>query len=228
MTEERWVTLSEYSNQYKVSVSTLRRRIKSRKVEFVSKDGKYFLADKPLSEHRSSMEAVNNTSDDLTHRQPSVTETKIAPPQPYPKFNLDKVEFDLVSDGKIDQHDLAMNPIKLSPKSQPVSNDVEYLLKELKQAYTLILKEKEEQILLLKDEISDLKMLSRALEQRCDQLEKQLHSAIDKNNEISAKAQITSEPNPKGLQTIQPQPIELDYVPTPDLEMVRNWLDDEI
>ena len=39
------LSLSEYSHKYRVSVSTLRRRIRARQIAFQLKDGKYFLED---------------------------------------------------------------------------------------------------------------------------------------------------------------------------------------
>ena len=39
-----WLSLSEYSSRYGVSVSTLRRRIKGSQVKFKMINGKYFLA----------------------------------------------------------------------------------------------------------------------------------------------------------------------------------------
>lgn len=47
---------------------------------------------------------------------------------------------------------------------EPLITTTSKLLNELKQAYTLILQEKEEQILHLKEEIADLKTLVRVLE----------------------------------------------------------------
>ena len=40
-----WLTLQDYSNKYKVSISTLRRRIKSRDLEYVFKKGRYLVQD---------------------------------------------------------------------------------------------------------------------------------------------------------------------------------------
>lgn len=50
-------------------------------------------------------------------------------------------------------------------ESSAVSATVEMLLQEIKKAYTLILHEKEEQILQLRDELADLKTLVRVLEE---------------------------------------------------------------
>ena len=38
-----WLTLAQYSIKYKVSISTLRRRIKSRELEYVFEKGRYLI-----------------------------------------------------------------------------------------------------------------------------------------------------------------------------------------
>jgi len=48
----QWLALNDYSTKYKVSVSTLRRRIKTEDIHFQLKDGKYFLIDEPMSTHQ--------------------------------------------------------------------------------------------------------------------------------------------------------------------------------
>lgn len=48
----QWLALTDYSAKYKVSVSTLRRRIKTEDINFQLKDGKYFLIDEPMSAHQ--------------------------------------------------------------------------------------------------------------------------------------------------------------------------------
>ncbi len=45
-----WITLADYSVKYKVSVSTLRRRIKAGKLHSEKVAGKYLLPDRPLEE----------------------------------------------------------------------------------------------------------------------------------------------------------------------------------
>ena len=42
---ENWLPLNDYANRYKLSVSTVRRRIKSKKVNFKLEDGKYLILD---------------------------------------------------------------------------------------------------------------------------------------------------------------------------------------
>lgn len=127
MSIQNWLPLMEYSAKYRVSLSTLRRRIKAGEIEYKLHDGKYLLRDGPLQTVHSGAEAI-------------------APPQ------------------------------KVSPQIQnvPVSSGLERdqywqttqgLLNEIKKAYSLILQEKEEQILQLKDEVADLKTLVRVLEE---------------------------------------------------------------
>ena len=41
----RWLTLQEYSSKYKISISTLRRRIKGEEIKYNLESGRYFLQD---------------------------------------------------------------------------------------------------------------------------------------------------------------------------------------
>ena len=115
----------EYSAKYRVSLSTLRRRIKSGEVEHKLSDGKYLIKDGPLT---------------LTQSAPE----PIAPPK---------------SIGAQTQTKEASGP-----DSDQFWKTTQSLLNEIKKAYSLILQEKEEQILQLKDEVADLKTLVRVLE----------------------------------------------------------------
>jgi hypothetical protein len=64
----QWLPITEYSTKYKVSVSTLRRRIKANDIRFVFEDGKYFIADEPIvvsnpvQPHRPSLNSVMSPS----------------------------------------------------------------------------------------------------------------------------------------------------------------------
>lgn len=118
----------EYSAKFRVSLSTLRRRIKAGEIEYKFADGKYLLKDGPLQ---------------FVHQE---AET-IAPPTPAN----------------------AQPTLKLQPAPAPDNGDqfwlaTQGLLNEIKKAYSLILQEKEEQILQLKEEVADLKTLVRVLE----------------------------------------------------------------
>ena len=60
----QWLTLQEYSNKYRVSISTLRRRIKSKEIEYIFKNGKYLIlvSQKHLTdrEHQKSFNDMQN------------------------------------------------------------------------------------------------------------------------------------------------------------------------
>jgi len=61
--EAKWLTLQEYSNRHKVSISTLRRKIKSRDIEYTFKNGRYLLRAEPegsLSKESASLKELKN------------------------------------------------------------------------------------------------------------------------------------------------------------------------
>ena len=144
MEKNEWLNLSEYSRRYHVSVSTLRRRIKSNQVEFGYRNGKYFLRNKPLEDH-GSMSPVNEKP------------VNIAPPQETTHQTTQRVE----SSASIKQ-----TVAQASQDEAPVLATAHKLLNELKKAYTLILQEKEEQIIQLKEQVADLQTLVRVLEKQ--------------------------------------------------------------
>jgi len=116
----------EYSAKFRVSLSTLRRRIKAGEIEYKFADGKYLLRDGPLTVVSSEIETI---------APPSSASSQSLKLQPAPAPEND--QFWLATQG---------------------------LLNEIKKAYSLILQEKEEQILQLKEEVADLKTLVRVLE----------------------------------------------------------------
>ncbi len=144
-----WLAITEYSNKYKVSISTLRRRIRSGKIRFIYEDGKYFLTDAPYDD-----QLPNNESESRTNSAP--------PQKPPPKdFAVER------------RSGFALPPLPAEKKqveplkeTKPIGDNqnVTILLAEIKKAYTLILQEKEEQILILKDEVADLQTLVKVLE----------------------------------------------------------------
>lgn len=151
MSTQEWITLSDYSTKYKVSVSTLRRRIKSKTCEYIFEDGKYFLRNKSLKDHR--------VTDSKKRPAPAV-----APPHktamPAPTLSLDETSHRLGDPG--------------GEESSPLFATAQKLLNELKKAYSVILQEKEEQILQLKEEVADLKTLARVLEEENDRLKESI------------------------------------------------------
>ncbi|MFP5518394.1 MAG: hypothetical protein ACLGGX_00700 [Bdellovibrionia bacterium] len=78
MTQESWLPLADYSMKYKVSVSTLRRRIKTEDIRFRFDDGKYLIMDEPmdLSSQKGHRPSLNS---ELTsrHEIPAISEVEI-------------------------------------------------------------------------------------------------------------------------------------------------------
>ena len=135
------LTLNEYSNKYKVSVSTLRRRIKSGSLSAIYEDGKYFLQDGgPLNKVLSEPSVVRSSS----------------PPQQVKLLDVS------ASEGQKE------NPTPTV--DERFSETITLMLEDLKSAYKKILEEKEEQILILKEEIADLKTLVGVLEKENERL----------------------------------------------------------
>ncbi len=137
-----WLALSDYSTKYRVSVSTLRRRIKAEDINFQLRDGKYFLIDEPMSTHQKHRPSQESDVEMVgAHLDSS-------------KLNSAKLEA-----ARTDK--LLLSKIA---KDEPILTAANKLLTELKKAYTQILYEKEDQILRLKEEVSDLKTLVKVLE----------------------------------------------------------------
>lgn len=135
-----------------MSISTLRRRIKSGEVEYSFKDGKYLLRDNPLNKPKVLKPAESASA-------------TVAPPQPN-NGGRDKMKEEL----ELKDHGVA---------DEPVLATASRLLNELKKAYSLILQEKEEQILLFKEELADLRTLVRVLEAENERLKKNSTLGLD-------------------------------------------------
>ncbi|MES3036821.1 MAG: hypothetical protein V4736_02855 [Bdellovibrionota bacterium] len=59
-----WLPLTDYATKYKVSVSTLRRRIKAEDIQFRFEDGKYLLIDEPSDAHQKNPHRPSLYDDD--------------------------------------------------------------------------------------------------------------------------------------------------------------------
>ena len=128
MNTRNWLTLMEYSAKYRVSLSTLRRRIKAGEIEFKFVDGKYVLRDGPLLVTQGSPETIAPPTSVSSQNQTMVVAAEESDPDQFWKTT-------------------------------------QALLGEIKKAYSLVLQEKEELILQLKEEVADLKTLVRVLEE---------------------------------------------------------------
>ena len=152
MTKSDWITLTDYSGKYRVSVSTLRRRIKDKTAEYRFDEGKYWLRDLPLKMHSTKDESKNKAS--IAPPQGEASSKTLEPsPDPNP----------LIQDLPLNQG---------ADSSSQVWATAQSLLQEIKKAYMVILQEKEEQIIQLKEEVTDLKTLVRVLEQNNERLSK--------------------------------------------------------
>ncbi len=145
-----WLPLTDYSTKYKVSVSTLRRRIKAEDINYRLDDGKYFIIDEPVSTHqRAHRPSLSSENLSLLGTQQSLPAATA----------VEKTVTAVASKTTISAN-----------KDEPILTAANKLLNELKKAYSLILQEKEEQILQLKSELADLKTLVRVLESENDRL----------------------------------------------------------
>lgn len=146
---EQWLLLTDYASKYRVSVSTLRRRIKAGLQAHKFEAGRYYLPD--------HLESTIDVSKQVMTAAEPVPLKKFAEAETVPTVQSAKSATNAASNEAAAKAD-----VKLS--DEPLITTTTKLLNELKQAYTLILHEKEEQIIYLKEEIADLKTLVRVLE----------------------------------------------------------------
>ncbi|UOF00433.1 hypothetical protein [Bdellovibrio reynosensis] len=149
-----WLPLTDYSTKYKISVSTLRRRIKADDINYRFEDGKYFIMDEPMGTHQR------------VHRPSQESDLALVGAHQGMMKGNDTMSASSKDDLKAQDLDKSVK----ANKDEPILTAANKLLNELKKAYTQILQEKEEQIFQLKDEVSDLKTLVRVLEQENDRL----------------------------------------------------------
>lgn len=139
-----WLPLAEYSMKHKVSISTLRRRIKAEDIQYRLDDGKYFIFD-------TDPTATTTTTVENRMSTPGLAEGKA-------HNTAEAHRPSLKSDSS------AVIEASQKAEGESVITAANRLLTDLKKAYTQVLQEKEEQIVSLKEEISDLRTLVRVLE----------------------------------------------------------------
>jgi len=139
--QENWISLMESSNKYKVSISTLRRKIKSEDAEYLFEEGKYYLPD--IDPKQSLKKERDRKHIKAQAAKSAEKEATIE--------NVSNAHLKGLEDKKFES-------------SEAVFTTANRLLDELKKAYSFILQEKEDQILQLKGEVGDLKTLVRVLE----------------------------------------------------------------
>lgn len=139
----QWIPLADYSMKHKISVSTLRRKIKAEDIQYRFDDGKYFIMDEPVSTHQREHRPSLNSDESLMGAK-------------YPNGRV-------IDERKPTTQEISER-ISQVGRDEPILTAANKLLTELKKAYTQILQEKEEQLLHLKEEVTDLKTLVRVLE----------------------------------------------------------------
>lgn len=166
--DNQLLPLMEYSTKYNVSLSTLRRRIKSEEIEYRFVDGKYLLPDNPLPT-RSWARKIPERIVERKVERPAVNATLPDPQLSFlPKTKSSAEPGARPADkpvGHVAQHvdvDQMERQVLQQPEGQ--FNAAAKILAELKKAYTLILQEKEQQVLQLREEVADLRTLVRVLE----------------------------------------------------------------
>lgn len=173
---ENWLLLTDYASKYRISVSTLRRRIKNHQIKFRFESGRYYILDEyPGADHsRDFAGASANPNPSPSGSSRGVSHT--APPSAYDQTPLssEMAEEHLHELGSFHFGAGAVaHPEKVQ---EPIISTATRLLNELKRAYTNVLQEKEEQLIQLKEEVSDLKTLVRVLEDENERLKKILQT----------------------------------------------------
>lgn len=158
-----YLPLTEYSSKHKVSISTLRRRIKTNDIQYRFDQGKYFILDEESQvSQRPSLKDASNELEKTSAPASLVTQQLQSP-----SLSANSPKRELPNLMKSDQDFLTASSAK---NDEPILTAANRLLTELKKAYTQILQEKEEQILHLKEEVTDLKTLVRVLEAENERL----------------------------------------------------------
>lgn len=186
MSQKPWLQLTDYSNKYEVSISTLRRRIREESIDFKLDNGKYFLLDEPpvmkprgrkpvpddkrrdfFDEGSHIGSAVYFEADEFS----PVSGSGEMPPREIvaPRFTESAKER-VATPALIKNLEDSVAKVTNTKSEEPVIVAANRLLEEIKKAYSQILLEKEELILQLKEEIADLRTLSQVLESENDRL----------------------------------------------------------
>jgi hypothetical protein len=146
--EQIWLTINEYSLKYKVSISTLRRKIKAGKLEFRYENGRYLI----LCENSGSNQ--KNTSYQVTR--------SIAPPHKSSGHleAKERQEFNNSNEQTLNEAPFIYNVVKESD----VINSFKTILESWKWDHEKQLKEKDKKISELAKQVVDLKTLVNILE----------------------------------------------------------------
>ncbi|AZZ38397.1 hypothetical protein CIK05_15860 [Bdellovibrio sp. qaytius] len=131
-------------------MSTLRRRIKAEDIQYQLDDGKYFIFDTDPTATTTTTNVENRMFSTEAHRPSLKSDSSAAA-------------------------EIAKNE---NAQGESVITAANRLLTDLKKAYTQVLQEKEEQIVSLKGEISDLRTLVRVLESENHRLNQKINPQL--------------------------------------------------
>lgn len=143
--------------KHRVSISTLRRKIKSTEIQFRLDEGKYMILDSDEQQQTSSHQAQGNYLVSEQNRPSLKSEFR-------QELNQTKQ-----TDSYVDR-----NNEKQAGES--VITAANRLLADLKKAYTQVLQDKESQISDLREEIMDLRTLVKVLESENDRLKSKFNN----------------------------------------------------
>jgi DNA anti-recombination protein RmuC len=183
---EKWLRLTDYASKYRISISTLRRRIKHGQLAYRFEEGKYLIIDEaptfsetsPIHGATSSQAQVPNQSPITSAAATASAAAEAAPLIQQAQERLNQLRYAAsIAPNTMGAGAEANNfSNAASNNDEPILSSASRLLTELKRAYTNILQEKEEQIIQLKEEVTDLKTLVRVLEDDNERMRRILKS----------------------------------------------------
>lgn len=177
MQAQNWLSLTDYASKYRISVSTLRRRIKAHQITFSFEEGKYLLLDdgNEFAETQSTVHSIP----DYAGAYVGLPIRKTPPIEPTREIEKTEAGLEFLR-STLQQTQQAQQAQQIQTgatsaqasisREEPILSSASKLLNELKRAYMNILHEKEEQMIQLKEEVSDLKTLVRVLEDDNDRM----------------------------------------------------------
>jgi hypothetical protein len=178
---DQWLLLTDYASKYRVSVSTLRRRIKNNQINFRFDGGKYYISDIPPRSAESEVAGGNLTFPGIrpftAQAAPILQEAEDRLRQLRENQESRLTTHSSAEERPEPAREYSTPSTPVDHNEEPIISTATRLLSELKRAYMNILHEKEEQIIQLKEEVSDLKTLVRVLEDDNDRMRKIFLSA---------------------------------------------------
>lgn len=172
-TSKTWIQLTDYSNKYEISISTLRRRIKEESIPYRLDNGKYYLLDEGLNKKQRGRRPSEDKKIEVFNQGGAIGSAVY--------FDQDEMTPVIGSETSATASESSITGAydlqgQLQAKgNEPIFSAANRLLEEIKRAYSQVLMEKEEQILQLKEEIADLRTLAQVLESENERLRKKMN-----------------------------------------------------